>query len=74
MFIDCFAFLSFCELFPAFSRAKESGSLLSICYGVSIFNPCPPCFFHCSADSPVSKSCISVVSSCSSLVLSSDSS
>ena len=44
--------LRFCELFSAFNWDKEIVSLLSICYGVDIFDPCPLSF----ADSSVSRS------------------
>ena len=33
----------FTELFPAFNWAKETGNLLSIWFGVSIFSPSPCC-------------------------------
>ena len=35
------SFLSFSELFSAFKWAEEIGNLLSIWFGVSIFNPFP---------------------------------
>ena len=37
------SFLSFSELFPAFNWAEEIDNLLSICFGVNIFSPCPCC-------------------------------
>ena len=50
-------FSSFWELFPAFNWAKEVGNLLSIWFGIKIFNPFPSV-----VDSSPSKSVIFVVS------------
>ena len=54
------------ELFPAFNCAKEISNLLSIWSGDSIFNPYRSSFLLFSADSPLFKSNIAVVSGCSS--------
>ena len=55
------SFLSFSELFPAFSCAKEIGNLLTIWFGVSILSHFPLCSFPCAADSSLSNSGMSVL-------------
>ena len=59
-------FLSFFELFLAFSCAKEIANLVSIWFGVSIVSRSPCWLLLCAADSSLSKSGMSVVSGCSS--------